>query len=59
LSDVKGVQFSEAYSLCKTFTQNGIEIKYIHLNHLLKTKEAAGRFKDKNDIEQLSKKRST
>lgn len=59
LSDVKGVQFSEAYSLCKTFTQNGIEIKYIHLNHLLKAKEAAGRFKDKNDIEQLSKKGST
>jgi hypothetical protein len=57
LSDIKGVRFFEAYSLCKTFIQNGVEIKYIHLTHLLQAKEAAGRFKDKNDIEQLKKKK--
>ena len=33
-----------------------IEVKYIHINHLVKAKKAAGRFKDKNDIEQLLKK---
>ena len=56
LSEMKGVAFTEAYPLCKTFVQNGVEIKYIHLVHLIKAKEAAGRFKDKNDIEQLLKK---
>jgi predicted nucleotidyltransferase len=58
LNKIKGVEFSEAYPLCKTFIQNNIEIKYIHLNHLLLAKAAAGRYKDKADIEEL-KKRNT
>jgi hypothetical protein len=56
---VKGVRFSDAYSLCKIFFQNEVEVKYIHLTHLLQAKEAAGRFKDKNDIEQLLKKKNS
>jgi len=56
---VKGVRFSDAYSICKIFLQNGIEVKYIHLTHLLQAKEAAGRYKDKNDIEQLLKKKTS
>ncbi len=56
LSNIKGVGFSEAYPLCKTFIQNDVPIKYIHLKHLLQAKEAAGRFKDKADIEALKKK---
>ncbi|MEP6513120.1 MAG: hypothetical protein ABJA79_04590 [Parafilimonas sp.] len=56
LSELKGIPFAEAYPLCKTFIQNGIEVKYINLEHLIKAKKAAGRFKDKNDIEQLIKK---
>lgn len=55
LSELKGVSFGEAYPFCKIFIQNGVEIKYIHLKHLIRAKEAAGRFKDKNDIEQLNK----
>lgn len=58
LNNIKGVEFSEAYSICKTFIQNNIEVKYIHINHLIQAKEAAGRFKDKADIEEL-KKRNT
>ncbi len=58
LSKIKGVEFAEAYPLCKTFIQNNIEVKYIHINHLIQAKEAAGRFKDKADIEEL-KKRNT
>ncbi len=58
LNKIKGVEFSEAYPLCKTFIQNNIEIKYIHLNHLLLAKAAAGRYNDKADIEEL-KKRNT
>ena len=33
--------------------QINVEIKYIDLTHLLKAKAAAGRHKDKDDIEQL------
>jgi hypothetical protein len=56
LSELKGVLFDEAYPACKIFMQNLVEVRYIHFNHLIKAKEAAGRFKDKNDIEQLRKK---
>jgi predicted nucleotidyltransferase len=56
LNKIKGIEFSEAYPLCKTFIQNNIEVKYIHLNHLIQVKEAAGRFKDKADIEELKKR---
>jgi hypothetical protein len=55
LNRLKGITFEEAYPLCKVFIQNEIEVRYIHINHLIKAKEAAGRFKDKNDIEQLKK----
>ncbi len=58
LNKVKGIEFYEAYPLCKTFTQNHVQVKYIHLNHLIQAKEAAGRFKDRDDVEQL-KKRNT
>ena len=30
-----------------------IEVKYINITHLLKAKAAAGRHKDKDDIERL------
>ncbi len=53
LNKMKGVEFNDAYPSCNTFIQNNIEVKYIHLKHLLLAKEAAGRFKDKADIEQL------
>ncbi len=56
LNNIKGIQFTEAFPLCKTFFQNEIPVKFIHLIHLLKAKEAAGRFKDLADIEQLTKK---
>ena len=56
LNNLKGVEFAEAFALCKTFIQNEVEVRYIHLNHLIKAKEAAGRFKDKDDIEQLNKR---
>ena len=36
--------------------QMNVEVKYIHLTHLLKAKAAAGRHKDKDDIEQLKKR---
>jgi len=56
LSRLKGVDFAEAFHQCQKVIQNGVEIKYLHYIHLLKAKEAAGRFKDKIDIEQLKKR---
>ena len=56
MNDVKGISFDEVYTRTKIYYQENVAIRFIHLNDLLEAKEAAGRFKDKNDIEQLQKK---
>ena len=56
MSEVKGIEFSECLEVCKRMPLKNFEVPYIHLKHLLQAKEAAGRFKDKADIEQLKKK---
>ena len=58
LNQIKGVSFDEAHILCQSFFQENVEVKYIHLKHLLQAKEAAGRYKDKDDIEKLTNKSS-
>jgi hypothetical protein len=58
LSEVKGVQFEECLLACKKLQVKSFEVPYIHLKHLLIAKEAAGRFKDKADIEALTKKKN-
>ena len=57
MSEVKGLQFETCLSECKKLPIRNFEVPYIHLKHLLIAKEAAGRFKDKADIEALTKKR--
>jgi len=57
MSEVKGLKFDVAYKKSKTYEQDNLRIKFIHFNDLLSAKKAAGRFKDKNDIEQLNKKK--
>jgi hypothetical protein len=56
LSEVKGLKFDVAYKKSITYEQENLPIRFIHFNDLLESKKAAGRFKDKNDIEQLNKK---
>ena len=56
MSEVKGIEFYECFKACKKMPFKNFEVPYIHLKHLLLAKEAAGRFKDKADIEQLKKK---
>ncbi len=56
LSKVKGLDFNEAYSVCKMFDIGIFKVPFINLPTLIKAKEAAGRFKDKADIEELLKK---
>lgn len=58
MSEVKGLKFDAAYKESLIFEQENLKIKYIDFAHLLKTKNATGRFKDKNDIEHLNKKKN-
>lgn len=53
MTALKGVDFSDAFPFSSVETIDDIEIRVIHLNHLLQAKKAAGRHKDLNDIENL------
>lgn len=57
MSEVKGVSFDTVYKESSIYKQGNLIIRYISFSHLLTAKKAAGRFKDKNDIEQLNKKK--
>jgi predicted nucleotidyltransferase len=54
--EVKGLRFNEVYSQAIIFTIDNIKIKTVQLSHLIKAKKAAGRYKDLDDIEQLTNK---
>lgn len=54
LTALKGISsFEEAYELSTVERSDGVEVRVIHLKHLIASKEAASRHKDKNDIENL------
>ncbi len=54
LTALKGISsFEEAFSLATIEIADNIEVRVLHLKHLIKAKEAAGRYKDKNDLENL------
>lgn len=53
---VKGLNFKECFELAKIFEVEGLTIRTLHLNDLIKAKKEAGRLKDLDDIEQLTKK---
>jgi hypothetical protein len=36
------------------FDENGLIVRFIHLNNLIQAKKASGRYKDLDDIEKLS-----
>lgn len=55
MSEGKGLRFEIAFKESLLFEQENLKISYIHFNHLLETKNAVGRFKDKNVVEQLKK----
>jgi hypothetical protein len=51
---LKGVEFDDAFSQAQIFNDEGLEIRFIHLNNLIEAKKAAGRHKDLDDIEKLT-----
>jgi hypothetical protein len=57
MTALKGVDFSDAFSFSSLETFDEVEIRVIHINHLLQAKKAAGRHKDLNDIENLPKRK--
>ncbi|MEO8412823.1 MAG: hypothetical protein ABI472_04160 [Ginsengibacter sp.] len=56
MSKAKGLKFDVAYKRSKTYMEENLPIKFIHFSDLLESKKATGKYKDKNDIEQLNKK---
>ena len=58
LTNLKGVDFDEAYSASQIFDDDGIKIRFLHFNNLIQAKKAAGRHRDLDDIEKLTKRKS-
>lgn len=55
MTKVKGLEFDECYQLSRIFEDDGLVIRTLHISHLITAKKAAGRYKDLDDIEQLTK----
>lgn len=54
ITKLKGVEFNDAYIHSQTFQEEGLSIRFLHLNNLIEAKKAAGRHKDLDDIEKLT-----
>ena len=55
LTDISGVSFKEAYESSKLYEDEGLKIRCIHINELIKNKKATGRLKDLGDVDMLEK----
>lgn len=55
ITNLKGLQFEDAFKTAETFIDDGIVIRFIHLTQLIVAKKAAGRFKDLDDIDKLTR----
>lgn len=54
ITSLKGVDFDTAFAQAQIFDEEGLSIRFIHLNNLIEAKKAAGRHKDLDDIEKLT-----
>ena len=57
ITTIKGLTFEETYAQAKDIIVDGLTVRLIHYDDLLRAKEAAGRPRDLNDIEQLKRNR--
>lgn len=55
LTEISGVSFAEAYASSQSIAISDFHIRFIDYYHLIKNKDAAGRPKDKADIEELKR----
>ena len=51
---LKGCSFQQAYLISQQYDENGLIVRYLHIDTLIQSKKAAGRHKDLDDIEKLS-----
>ncbi len=54
LTTISGVNFRECYAARQVDVLDGLAVNLISLNHLKINKKASGRYKDLNDLENLS-----
>ncbi|MBP6620334.1 MAG: hypothetical protein KA188_08785 [Leadbetterella sp.] len=55
LTVVKGLEFDPSFKDSKVFEQEGFGVRSVQFHHLIEAKKAAGRSRDLNDIDQLSR----
>jgi hypothetical protein len=55
MTAVKGLDFDDALKSAQYYIEDGLYVRHLHLNTLIAAKKASGRFKDLDDIEQLTK----
>ncbi len=55
MTAVKGIDFDIAYSSAQYFTEENVTFRFLHANTLIQAKQASGRHRDLDDIEQLRK----
>jgi hypothetical protein len=51
---VKGLNFDDCYKNAVYFEEDGLKVRTIYINDLIKAKKASGRSKDFNDLENLN-----
>ncbi len=55
MTAVKGLNFEETFNVSQIYKEDDLEIRLVHISHLIQSKKASGRFRDLDDIEQLTK----
>lgn len=57
MTEAKGLDFEAAFQQAEMHELEGLQVRVIHFNDLIKAKSASGRAKDLNDIEHLTKRK--
>jgi Nucleotidyl transferase of unknown function (DUF2204) len=57
ITAIKGLTFDETYTQASDVEVDGIQVRLIHYNHLLQAKQAAGRPRDQNDLDNLQRRK--
>lgn len=53
ITAIKGLVFEEAFDQATDINVDGVQLRLIHYNHLLLAKQAAGRPRDQDDLDNL------
>lgn len=54
ITQLKGLDFAETFAAAKEVAVDGLQVNLIQYQHLLQAKQAAGRPRDYNDLENLT-----